>query len=347
MAVSRFAILKEVEMKAIPLIGVRQFQSRSNYPDPAVSDGYTLIRVAAVGLNRLDLLTANGELGVSFPHLCGSDVVGYVEASPSGRHREGSRVIVNPALPEVGDVWPDSRSCRFVRILGAHTEGALAEYVSVPDDQVYQAPDMDDARAATLPLDFLTAWRMLITRAQVKSGETVLVWGASGPLGCAALRICQMMGARAVAVGSRPSDAEMLQSIGAAYWVDYGDPNLSQTVAAYAPDGFDVVFESVGKASWETSLEVASQGGRIVISGVTTGHSAATDLEKLYYKQVNILGSRMGYPPEFEAMLDQVASGDLLPAPVASEFPMSDIAGWFRALEERQAPGKIVLINDL
>lgn len=335
-------------MKAMPLIGVRQFEFQNNYPNPIARPGKTLVRVSAVGLNRVDLLVANGEIGVALPHVCGADVVGVVAQCESGRHEVGSRVMINPALPQEGDSWPPSREFPYVRILGAHADGGMADYVAVGDDQTYPVPpELDDIAAATIPLDYLTAWRMLITRAAIKPGETVLVWGAAGPLGCAAIRICEMVGATAVAIGSRPSDEQQLLTIGATSWLNYSTDDFADRLRDVAGDGFNVIFESVGKASWEHTIASVAQSGRIVISGVTSGREAITDLEEVYYKQVSILGSRMGYPAEFEAMLDALNRGSLKPGLVADSIGMRQADDAFGLLIDRERPGKVVLRNDL
>lgn len=335
-------------MKAMPLTGVRQFEHRDDYPEPSSGHGRTVVRVSAVGLNRLDSLVADGELGVPLPHICGADVVGVVVQCDSGRHEVGTRVLINPALPQSGDSWPSSRKCAYVRILGAHVDGGMAEYLSVGDDQIYPAPaGLDDVTATTIPLDYLTAWRMLMSRAHLSSGEAVLVWGAAGPLGCAAIRICEMVGAAVVAVGSRRDDAQQLQAIGASSWLDYSADDFAERLKATAGDGFDVVFESVGRATWEHSVASVAQSGRIVISGVTSGHEAVTDLEDVYYKQVSILGSRMGYPGEFEDMLSALNEGRLKPGLVAETFGMRDAEAALASIIDRKRPGKVVLRNDL
>jgi NADPH:quinone reductase-like Zn-dependent oxidoreductase len=334
-------------MKAMALISTNTFRYRDDFPEPEEREGYTTIRVSHVGLNRLDLLLADGELSVPLPHICGSDVVG-VTASASDRFELGTRVLVNPAFPQEGDEWPPGREVPFVRILGAHTQGGLAEFLSVPDAQLYELPPgLTDAEAATLPLDFLTAWRMLMTKAGIREGERVLVWGASGALGCAAVRICRAVGANAVAVGSRPRDEEALRAIGAESFLNYAAPDFAAALRQSAGEGFDVVFESVGAESWRHTIETVAQSGRVVISGVTTGAEGVTDLEELYYKQITVYGSRMGYPAEFEEMLAEVEAGRLLPLPIARQFPFSSLPNAMEALRHREAPGKVVLRNDL
>lgn len=316
--------------------------------DPSVREGETEIAVSGVGLNRLDASMLAGDFSLDYPHVIGSDIVGRVNACPSGRFSDGDRVLVNPALPQDGvRGWNSTRRCDFVRILGLHVPGGLAERVVVKDDQVYRAPHgLTDETAAAIPLDYLTAWRMLTTRARVTSGEAVLVWGAAGPLGCAATAIAAHLGARPIAVGSRSGDAAILEALGAVGWVDYTSPDFEDSVRAIAGGDVPVVFESVGKASWSRSIELVAPSGRIVICGTTSGGNGTTDLTELYYKQINVLGSRMGYPDEFEAMLEAFAQG-LRPPPVADTFPMSEPSSAFAQLSGRVRAGKIVLLNDL
>jgi len=312
-------------------------------PVPIVSQ--SLIRVHVVGLNRLDLLMLHGDLSVPLPHTPGSDLVGSVVDSPSGRFPSGARVLVNPALPEQPDTsWPPSRECEYVRILGCHTQGALAEYVLVPDEQLYPVPDaLSDSEAATLPLDYLTAWRMLVSKAQVEAGDRVVVWGASGSLGCAAIAILSHLGATPIALVGRSSDAEVLRQHGAAVCIDYRSPDLLARVRNVTDGGPTVVFESVGSSTWQATQEMVRQGGRIVICGTTSGGVAPTDLEELYYKQVSVHGSRMGYPAEFEAMLQAVREGGLRPAPIALTVPFSEAERGLAYLETRVRPGKVLV----
>ncbi len=335
-------------MKALALTGPNQLEIL-DLPSPEPDIGATLIDVQAVGLNRLDLMMFDGDISVPYPHVFGSDVVGRVVACPSGAFDAGDRVFVNPGLPEdASHGWGPSRHCQFVRILGLHVNGALSEGLVVGDEQVYLAPaHLSDEQLATIPLDYLTAWRMLVSRARVEPGEFVLVWGAAGPLGCAAIAICTLLGAHAIAAGSRQEDYQTLREIGAVAWADYTSPHFGDDVRAAAHGDVDIVFESVGAASWSQSLELVAPSGRIAISGTTSGSDGRTNLTDLYYKQVSVLGSRMGYPEEFEAMLAEVVAERLEPAPVAATFGMREAAAAFNQLATRERAGKIVLQNDL
>lgn len=317
-------------------------------PDGRADSGETEVEVSAVGLNRLDAMMLGGEFSLDYPHVFGSDVVGRVRACASGRFSEGERVLINPALPEdEAQGWGTERDCDFVRILGLHSYGGGAQRLVVSDEQVYHVPSaLSDDVAAAVPLDYLTAWRMLTTRAGVVKDENVLIWGAAGPLGCAAIAVTAHLGARPIAVGRRSDDAAVLQGLGAVGWVDYTADDFIDQVRAIAGGDVGVVFESVGKASWQRSIEVVAPRGRIAICGTTSGGDGITDLTELYYKQVSVFGSRMGYPDEFEAMLDAFSAG-LRPPPVAAMFPMSEATAAFRELDDRTRPGKVVLLNDL
>lgn len=336
-------------MKAMAVTAPGCIEYVSDFPDPELADGRTLLRIRAVGLNRLDLMGYTGEVPLSYPHVLGADIVAEVVQCPSGAFSTGARVFVNPALPEDSDAgWGTNRSCDYVRILGLHVDGGLAEFAVVPDEQIYLVPrHLSDEEAAAIPLDCLTAWRMLTSRAEVAQGEHVLIWGAAGPLGCAAIAICAHLGAHPIAASSRRSDAAKLRELGAIAWVDYNVGSFLDDVKSAANGRVDVVFESVGAASWSKTMEIVAPRGRVVLCGTTSGSNAPTDLTELYYKQVSVLGSRMGYPSEFETMVSAVASRSLPPLPVAATFGMSETEGALDYLVHRDRPGKVVVVHDL
>lgn len=313
---------------------------------PQAADGETLIRVQAVGLNWLDVLLRTEDFGLTFPHIPGSDVAGVVEETRSPLLKRGDLVVVNPAIPcgKCDGEAASADACKFVRILGVHRAGGYGSFVSVPDNQLYHAPaGMSVTEAAAFPLDYLTAWRMLVTKADLKSGESVLIWGASGSLGCAAVAIARSLGAVVIATAGSRDLADGLLAIGAHHIVLYKTENVDERVRALTHGvGADCVFESIGAATFETSMSAVRPHGRIVICGTRSGNAANVNLEDLYYNQIRVYGSRMGTRSEFEEVMSRISQPTWKPV-VAAEFALDAVREAHGLLQNRTKIGKIVL----
>ncbi|MFQ5460144.1 MAG: alcohol dehydrogenase catalytic domain-containing protein, partial [Anaerolineae bacterium] len=262
---------------------------------PSPGPGEVRVAVRAVGLNHLDLFVRRGIEGLDLPlpHIGGSDVAGIVDAVGHGvtGWSPGTEVIVNPSLPcqscqacEAGD----TSMCREYRILGEHVPGGMAEYVVVPADRLYPKPTaLDWVEAAAVPLAFQTAWRALVTRAQVRPGEDVLVLGASGGVASVAVQIAHLAGARVIAVTSSAGRCDLARELGAEVAIDRtAEPWAKAAWLATGRRGAHVVVENVGAATWFDSLRSAAPGGRIVTYGATTGPRPETDLRYIFWKQL-------------------------------------------------------------
>lgn len=306
------------------------------------------IRTAA--LNHIDLFVMAGLPGAeyAFPHVMGADGAGIVESVGASvtRVRPGDRVVLNPGIscgrcaPCQADEGP---FCRQYSILGEHREGTYAEYVVVPESNVSRIGDrLTWPEAAALPLAGLTAWRMLMTRAAVRAGETVLIWGAGGGVSLAALQIAKLAGADVVVTSGDPRKLELARSLGADLALDHHTMDVVREVRNRTGVGADIVVDSVGAATWSRSLRALRPGGRLVTCGATTGPDVALDLRKLFWFQWSLLGSTMGNHREFAAMLQSAEDGRLRPV-VDQVVPLAESVTAFSRLAAGQQLGKIVI----
>jgi zinc-binding alcohol dehydrogenase/oxidoreductase len=304
-------------------------------PDPAPGPGEVLIRLRAVSLNHLDLWVRQGRPSVPKPHILGADGAGVVEALGDGvaGFAPGDGVVINPGLAH------GSR----ITVLGEHTDGTHAELVAVPATNVYPLPDgLGFEEAAAFPLVFLTAYRMLVTKAQVAEGEWVLVWGAGGGVGTAAFAIAKALGARTIVTSSSGDKLKRLRELGADAAIDHAGVDVAAEVKELTGGGADVVIEHVGEATWQTSLQAARPGGRVVVCGATSGPNPRAALHRIWWKELTVHGSTMGTSEDFEGAYDLVASGRARPI-VDRVFPLAEARAAHERLEAGEQLGKIVL----
>ncbi|MBI4043518.1 MAG: zinc-binding dehydrogenase [Candidatus Diapherotrites archaeon] len=313
---------------------------------PIPKKGEALIKVKACALNHLDLWLRKRPITFKGPHIPGSDVAGVVEeVNGKSKFRPGDEVIINPAIP-CGTCQPckNNQPCELVTIFGAKTQGGYAEYVTVPIPQVYAKPkNASFAEAAAFPLTFLTAWHMLVGRANVKKGETVFVWGASGGLGSAGIQIAKNRGARVIAAARSKEAGEKIKAMGVDRTVNYTEEDAVQQVKNYTQGkGVDIVFDSVGAKTWNASLAMLRPHGKLVYAGTTSGDMVTFDASDVYYYQQSILGARMGTKKEFEMVLKLFSQGKLKPM-VDKVFPLHRAREAQQCLEEGKQMGKVVL----
>jgi NADPH:quinone reductase-like Zn-dependent oxidoreductase len=295
-------------------------------PDPEPGPDDVLIRLRAASLNRLDLWVRRGLPSVPKPRILGADGAGVDEA--------GRRVVINPGL-EHGD---------RITVIGEHTDGTHAELIAVPASNVYPIPDaLSFEEAAAFPLVFETVYRMLVTRAGLREGEWVLVWGAGSGIGSAALVIAKALGARVIATSSSDDKLERGRELGADAVVNHESGDVLKAVKeATGGPGVDLVVEHVGEATWQTSLQAARAHGRVAVCGATTGPNPKASLHRVWWKQLTILGSTMGTKADFEGAYDLVASGRAKPV-IDSVFPLADARAAHERMESGEHFGKIVL----
>lgn len=320
-------------------------------PRPRPARGEVLVEVRAAAMNHLDLWLRRGlPIDTTMPHIGGSDVAGVVAELGEGVSgvELGQRAVVNPSLwcGHCRDcVRGEESLCASFRILGEHTDGGFAEYVAVPAANVYALPEsISFEAAAALPISYQTAWRALVSRAQVRAGEDVLVLGASGGTAVAAVQIAKLTGARVFAVTSGAQNVQRVRDLGADVVYDRTEVDFSREVFRdTGRRGVDVVVENVGEATWTGSLRALARGGRLVTYGATTGHRAETDLRVVFWKQVQIIGTTMASRAEFEAMLRVALRGELPPV-IDTVLPLSDARAAHERLEAGDQFGKIVLV---
>ena len=295
-------------------------------PDPEPRDGEILIRLRAASLNRLDLWVRQGLPSVPKPRILGADGAGLDES--------GRRVVINPGI-EHGD---------RVSVVGEHMDGTHAELIAVPESNVYPIPDeLSFEEAAAFPLVFETVYRMLVTRAGLREGEWVLVWGVGSGIGTSALQLTKALGGRVVATSSSDEKLERARELGADALVNHktGDV-LGAVKEATGGPGVDIVVEHVGEATWEKSLRAVRPHGRIALCGATSGPNPRAALHRIWWKQLTIHGSTMGTKDDFEGAFALVKSGKAKPV-VDSVYPLAEARAAHERMESGEQFGKIVL----
>ncbi len=318
--------------------------------EPIAGPGEAVVRVRACALNHLDLWQRRGieRVRIPFPHISGADVAGEVVSAPGGEYGVGRRVMLQPGL-SCGRCAAclDGRDneCPSYDVLGYRSDGGYAEYVKVPIQNLIAIPDaIGFVEAAAFPLAFLTAWHMLIARAQLRAGEDVLVIGAGSGVGQAAIQIAWRHGARVFATAGSDEKLAKARQLGAYEVVNHTTQDVPATIKAFTGGrGVDVVVEHVGTATWDRSLKCLVRAGRLVTCGATTGHDARVDLRFLFGRQLSLLGSYMGRKGELLRAAQFFFSGELRSV-VDHTYPLAEAAEAQRRLEARQQFGKIVLV---
>lgn len=321
-------------------------------PDPQPAPDEVVIRVRACALNHLDIWVRRGWPGLELekPHWCGADVAGeIIELGSAVRDWQiGQRVVADPGILTGEDEYTrrgeDSLSPAY-HVLGEHRRGGAAERVAVPAANLAQMPESwDFSRAAAPLLVSLTAWRMLIQRAALRAGETVLIVGSGGGVNTMALQIVRLAGARAVVVAGDAQKAERAAALGAEEVVDRSRVKdwSREVMKITGRRGVDVVVDNVGKATLPLSMKAAARGGRIVIVGNTSGPVAEIDVRYIFGKQLALIGSTMGSRQDFRDVLQLIWRGALLPV-IDRVLPLSEGVAAYRALEHGEMFGKIVL----
>ena len=319
-------------------------------PEPVPGPGEALICVRACALNHLDLWQRRGmaRVTIGFPHISGADVAGEVVSTPDGELATGRRVMLQPGLSCgrcVACLDGRDNECPSYDVLGYRSDGGYAEYVKVPVQNLIAIPDaIGCVEAAAFPLVFLTAWHMLITRAQLRAGEDVLVLGAGSGVGQAAIQIAWRHGARVFATAGTDAKLARARQLGAYEVVNHTTEDVPKRVREFTGGrGVDVVVEHIGTATWDRSLKCLVRGGRLVTCGATTGHEAHIDLRVLFGRQLSLLGSYMGRKGELLRAAQFFFAGELRSV-VDHTFPLAEAAEAQRRLEGRQHFGKIVLV---
>lgn len=320
-------------------------------PEGLPGRGEALLAVDAVGLNHLDLWVRGGVAGHRFPLPItpGCDVAGTVlRVGPEVHGWEpGELVLVAPG-GGCGECPACARGeevlCREYGILGETRDGGCCERIIVgAGSLIRRPPNLSAEEAAAVPLTLLTAWRMVVTRAALSRGETVLVHAAGSGIGVMAIQIARMIGARVFATAGSVEKAQKAKELGAEEVILYRETDFLEEVRRLTGKrGVDVVIEHTGAETFEKSIRALAKGGRLVTCGATSGAMATIDLRFVFFKSLSILGSTMGTSRELETALSSVADGRIRPV-VDSIFPMEELVAAHEYLENRRAFGKVVM----
>lgn len=322
-----------------------------DFPVPKIQADEVLLEVRAVALNHLDIWVRKGVASVKLPmpHILGSDAAGVVAAVGElvKNVSVGDKVFFAPG-------WGcghcehclagDDNLCRDYRVLGENTQGVYAEFAKAPAANAFVIPNtLSFEEAAAIPLVFLTAWHMLVHQAKLRPGEVVLILAAGSGVGSAGIQIAKLFGAKVIATASTDAKLQKAQQLGADHVINYQTHDFLEDVKSLTGKrGVDVVFEHVGKATWERSIKALRKGGRLVTCGATTGYEAITDLRYLFFKELKIFGNFMGRKDGLLKAL-QFFPHKLRPV-IDTTFPLKDAAKAHEWLMNREQFGKVILI---
>jgi NADPH:quinone reductase-like Zn-dependent oxidoreductase len=334
-------------MKAMVLheLGGPEKLSYDDTPEPEPGPGETVVRLHAAALNRRDLFATYGQYpGVKpdiLPCIPGSDGSGEVVArgDGAGGPGEGTEVVVNPAL-----YWGDDprRPGKEYRILGIPDDGTFAQFVKVPADNVFPKPShLSHEEAAAIPLGALTAYRALVTRGEVREGETVVVPGVGSGVATLVVQMAASLGARVFVTSGSDEKIEKAKEFGAEGGVNYNAEDWSRELKSMA-GGVDLSVDLVGGEAFNALVSLARPGGRIVAVGATAGPTPKAMTIRVALKFLDVLGTAMGTNEEFGAMLDLYAEQGLHPT-INETFPLEEAAAALKHMEEGKGIGKIVL----
>jgi NADPH:quinone reductase-like Zn-dependent oxidoreductase len=305
-------------------------------PEPPA--GWLRVRVLACALNMLDVFVRRGMPGVhlELPHIPGGDIVGRVDALGDGAPGPppGTLILLDPSVNR--------------KALGEDLPGGLAEYVVAPAGNAIplSASEDDAVRYAALPIAYGTARRMLVSRARVQPGETVVVLGAAGGVGVACVQLGAALGARIIACSSSPGKLRRLAGLGASELIDTSGGEFGSRVwDLTGRTGADVVIDYLGADTWPQSVRALRRGGRLVTCGASTGFAVQTDLRYVWTRELDILGSDGWSRDDLLELIGQVAAGTLDPV-IHGVYPLSRVTEAVAELEDRRVVGKVVVVPD-
>jgi len=320
-----------------------------DWPEPTAAPGEAIIRTEASALNHLDLWVGRGLPGVdlTYPRIGGSDACGIVEAVGEGVDRAwiGRRVIMNAAVPQPQPSHPDAApTLPDIIMIGEHTNGGHCERFAAPVAQLLDVGmECDPVEAAAFGLTFLTAWRCLITRAGLQAGRTVLITGIGGGVATAGLAIARHLGCRVIVTSRHRWKLDKATQLGADAGVPDTGEDWSRAVrSATGKRGVDVVLDSIGAAVHLSCLKSLARGGTLVTPGCTTGAAPATDLARIFWNQLRLIGSTMGDMNEFAQVTALFRAGHLRPT-IDQVFDAAEASRAHERLEAGEQFGKIVL----
>ncbi|MCB1476675.1 MAG: zinc-binding dehydrogenase [Rhodobiaceae bacterium] len=333
-------------MKAYLLNDKDQPLVLTEVPDEPPAAGDVTVELRAAALNHRDVWIQQGNYHVlRYPVVPGADGAGVVTAVGEGVDAGliGREVIINPGLSwGDSDVWagPDFFP------LGTPRNGTFAEKITIPAIQLANRPaHLDWEHAAALPLSGLTAFRAVASRARLKAGEKVLITGIGGGVALYAMQFALALGGEVYATSSSDDKAARVREIGVKGTANYRQDGWAHNLREQVPGGFDVIIDSAVGPGFQNLIELAAPGGRIAFLGFTAGGDIQMDVRPVYRKQVSILGTKMGSPRDFDAMVKLVNDKKIVPI-VDRVMPMSQINEAYAIVDRGQQFGKIVLTPD-
>ncbi len=321
---------------------INQLQHVDDFPDPKIEDGHVIIQVKSTSFNYHDVFTVRGMPGIKvpMPMIIGLDMAGQILeiGKDVDSWKIGDRVLVNPLNQKKG-------------LMGEMMHGGLAEKCLVAEHQLIKIPDQvsfDDA--ASLPVAYGTAHRMLITHNTVKPGDKVLILGASGGVGTGCVILAKMMGAEVIACASSSEKAERLKSLGADHVINYKEQNFSKWVIEKFgkpqrrnhDGGVDVVVNFTGGDTWAPTLRCVKRGGKILVCGATAGYDPKEDLRYVWTFELKIIGSNSFYDDDLKSLLKLVQDGKINPV-IDEVLPLQKAAEGLKKIEEREVFGKVII----
>ena len=321
--------------------------------EPKINPNEVLIEVHACALNHLDVWVRNGLPGIKIPlpHILGNDVAGVVREVGGlvTWVNAGDEVMIQPGVScgHCAECFAGrDNMCDEYDIIGYRRDGGYAELVSVPGVNVIPKPkQLSWPEAAALPLVTLTAWHMLVKRAQVQPGEDVLVHAAGSGVGSLGIQIAKLHGARVIATAGSDEKLQKARELGADETINYSSDDWPKQVKRLTGGrGVDVVFEHTGETTWPGSILSLKKGGRLVTCGATSGFDARTDLRHVFYRHLTILGSMMGSKADLLAAMKFIESGQIR-AVVDRTLALAEARRAHELMEDRAQFGKLVLMN--
>ena len=318
--------------------------------DPTIKPDQVLVQIKAAAINHLDIWVRRGIPGISLPMILGSDAAGIIKevGQDISNFTIGDEVVINPLI-FCGECEACNNGCEneclSIGIIGESTDGTNCEFIAVDQRNLRKKPDnIDFESAASFPLAGQTAYQMLINRAQVKEGDTVLVWGSSSGVGSFGLQIAKAIGCNVIATGGSTAKCKQASDLGADISLNHYEDDILGAVKDYTNgSGVDVVFEHSGASTWDISMKILGKHGRVVTCGATTGPKVSIDLRYIFFKQQSILGSTMGNVQALDAVIELIKTDKIKPI-VDKKFSMEKIEDAHKYLENSNQFGKVVLI---
>ncbi len=324
----------------------------TDFAEPEISPSEVLVKVKACGINHLDIWVREGIPGITIPlpHILGCEIAGEIAGAGNAVKdlSIGQRVLVSPGL-SCGKcefcLSSNDSLCHKFRIMGFQVNGGYAEYAKAPAENIIPISDkLPFEKWAAVPLVFLTAWNMLKTRGDLKTGQTVLIHAAGSGIGSAAIQIARLSGADVITTVGSDEKRDKAMVLGANYVINHAKEDFADKVNEFTDgQGVDLVFEHIGPETWEKSMLCLKRGGRIVTCGATSGPTVNFDLRFLFAKQLSISGCYMGSRRELLEIQKLIESGRLKPV-VDSVFPLKDAVAAQTKMLDRKQFGKIVLV---